>query len=130
MEMDINNRYSSIDQIAGQYILGQNQSNVNNTNSTVSFEEILNKTKADEVKFSKHAGQRLATRNINLTEEQLSRLNEGTRLAEEKGIKESLMIMDQMAFIVNIPNNTVVTALDTEATLNNVFTNIDGAVII
>lgn len=128
--MDVNNRYSSIDQIAGQYILGQNHSNVNPHANGISFEEILNQKRTGEVKFSKHAGARLEARNINLTEEQLLRLNEGTKLAEEKGIKESLMIMDKMAFIVNIPNNTVVTALDTEATLNNVFTNIDGAVII
>ncbi|MBE5940498.1 MAG: flagellar protein [Lachnospiraceae bacterium] len=128
--MDINNRYSSIDQIAGRYILPQNQNNSNIPRDGISFEDILNQKKFGEIKFSKHAGERLATRNINLTDEQLSRLNEGTKLAEEKGIKESLMIMDKMAFIVNIPNNTVVTALDTEATLNNVFTNIDGAVII
>ncbi len=128
--MDINNRYSSIDQIAGQYILGQNHTSSVSVNNGISFEEILHQKRTGEIKFSKHAGQRLATRNINLTDEQLTRLNEGTKLAEEKGIKESLMIMDQMAFIVNIPNNTVVTAIDTETTLNNVFTNIDGAVII
>ena len=50
--------------------------------------------------------------------------------AGEKGIKESLVLMDQLAFVVNIPNNTVITALDKSETDLNVFTNIDGAVIV
>ena len=47
-----------------------------------------------------------------------------------KGIKESLMIMDKLAFIVNVPSSTVVTALDSSASKEQVFTNIDGAVIV
>lgn len=127
--MNVNNRFTSIEQVTGQY-LNSNQNTTQKLSNNVSFEEILKQTKRGELKFSKHADARLQTRNINLTAEQLTRLNEGTRLAEEKGIKESLMIMDKMAFIVNVPNNTVVTAMDTETAVNNVFTNIDGAVII
>lgn len=128
--MNVNNRYTSIEQITGQYLNNKNTVAENNHAGNVSFEEILRQTKSEGLKFSKHADLRLQTRNINLTDEQLGRLNEGTRLAEEKGIKESLMIMDKMAFIVNVPNNTVVTAMDTETAVNNVFTNIDGAVIV
>ena len=47
-----------------------------------------------------------------------------------KGIKESLVLVDQLAFIVNIPNNTVVTAMSQKDAAENIFTNIDGAVII
>ena len=49
--------------------------------------------------------------------------------ASEKGINEYIVIMDQLAFIVNVPNQTVVTALDQEESNGNVLTNIDGAVI-
>jgi flagellar operon protein len=102
------------------------------TKEGLSFQEILSRQTAgtDEVKFSKHAANRLADRNITLSEKQIERLNEGTVKASAKGIKESLVIVDQMAFIVNIPNNTVVTALNGREASENVFTNIDGAVII
>ncbi|MCL2719144.1 MAG: flagellar protein [Lachnospiraceae bacterium] len=102
------------------------------TNPGISFQEILaRQTKsADEVKFSKHAVNRLNDRGISLSENQINRLNEGTVKASAKGIKESLVIVDQMAFIVNIPNNTVVTAMNQREASENVFTNIDGAVII
>ena len=74
--------------------------------------------------------QRLSNRNIELTSGQVERLKEGTAKAQKKGIKESLVLVDQLAFIVNIPNNTVVTAMDRQDAAENVFTNIDGAVII
>ena len=72
---------------------------------------------------------RLSLRNIELTNEQMDRLNQGKIEASEKGIKDSLILVDQLAFIVNVPNNTVVTAMDQTENKSNVFTNIDGAVI-
>jgi len=57
-------------------------------------------------------------------------LQAGTAKASQKGIRESLVLVDQLAFIVNIPNNTVVTAMQQNETDENIFTNIDGAVII
>ena len=98
----------------------------------VSFQDILaEKSGRTEggLKFSKHAANRLADRNIRLTDEQIGRLSDGTQKAGAKGIKESLVIVDQLAFIVNIPNRTVVTAMDQAETEENIFTNIDGAVI-
>lgn len=102
----------------------------------VSFQEILGrkaeetKTQEKALKFSKHAAGRLEERNIELSETQLERLQEGTVKAGEKGINESLVLMDQLAFIVNIPGNTVITAMDQTETDQNIFTNIDGAVIV
>ncbi len=72
---------------------------------------------------------RLSLRNIELTQDQMQRLNQGKIEAGEKGIKDSLILVDQLAFIVNVPNNTVVTAMDQTENKSNVFTNIDGAVI-
>ena len=102
-----------------------------------SFASVLNKIQesADNnnsegaVKFSKHAMNRLSLRNLELTQEQMQRLNQGTIEAGEKGIKDSLILVDQLAFIVNVPSSTVVTAMDQTENKNNVFTNIDGAVI-
>ena len=81
------------------------------------------------VHFSKHALNRLDQRNITLSDEQSSRLSDGVMKAGEKGIKDSLVLVDKMAFIVNVPSQTVVTAMDQTETKSNVFTNIDGAVI-
>lgn len=83
-----------------------------------------------QVKFSKHAEQRLQERNINVTPNQLERINDGVAKAEEKGIKDSLILMDNLALVVNVRNKTVVTATNTNELKNNIFTNIDGAVIV
>lgn len=119
--LQINEQKTSIRELPGQKRTEQ-----------LSFRDILTREAlhgADELKFSKHATVRLADRNIALTEQQLERLSEGTQKASEKGIKDSLVIVDQLAFIVNVPNHTVVTAMDQLEARENVFTNIDGAVI-
>lgn len=97
----------------------------------LSFQEVLQKKVLtdDNLKFSKHASVRLQQRGIDLTERQLERLMDGTRKAGQKGIKDSLVIVDELAFIVNVPNSTVVTAMDSKDAVDNIFTNIDGAVI-
>lgn len=131
-----NSGFLSIEQLQDQYLNQTGKVNGKTTTTEgLSFGDILRqKTKSSgttqELKFSKHATSRLADRQISLTENQMERLNDGTRKAGEKGIKESLVILDQLAFIVNIPNNTVVTAMDQTETNENIFTNIDGAVII
>ncbi|WP_058485158.1 TIGR02530 family flagellar biosynthesis protein [Defluviitalea phaphyphila] len=106
--------------------------NANKVNTNSQFEEILkNKISFNEqIKFSKHATMRLNSRNIQFTDEQIKRLNKGITKAQEKGIKDSLILVDQVALIVNIKSKTVITAMDSNKTEENVFTNIDGAVII
>ena len=114
------------------------EKNINRVPSKgASFEDVLNRKleenrgvpQKNEVKFSKHAMTRLDNRNISLTEVQMERLNEGARRAGEKGIKESLVLVDELAFIVNVENKTVVTAMNQGNNDENIFTNIDGAVI-
>ncbi len=100
----------------------------------VSFQDILAQKSLDAalgtpLKFSKHASNRLADRNIELTVDQMERLAEGAQKAGVKGIRDSLVMVDNLAFIVNVPNSTVVTAMDQNQADENIFTNIDGAVI-
>ena len=127
-----NNQFLSIEQLKDQYLSTKVKNAGKSIPNGLSFGDILSQktSVSTELKFSKHASNRLFDRNIELTEEQLERLNEGATKAGEKGIRESLVIVDQLAFIVNVPNNTVVTAMDQTETDENVFTNIDGAVII
>ena len=98
----------------------------------IPFHEILKDKQAavrsEELKFSKHANERLASRNIDLSDDQYRRLESGAKKAYEKGIKETLVMVDDLAFIVNIKNNTVITAVNEGE--EKIFTNIDGAVII
>lgn len=104
-----------------------------NMNSQVdSFSKVLQDkiVQSTEVNFSKHANRRLYSRNINFSSEQLKRINQGIDEAKKKGIKESLVLIDDVALVVNIKNKTVVTAMEKSEQDNKVFTNIDGAVII
>lgn len=83
-----------------------------------------------EIRFSKHAEQRLAVRNIKLTPLDLEQIGKAVKLAENKGIKDTLVFMQDKAFIVNVPSKTVITAVNGDSLNENVFTNIDGAVIL
>ena len=135
--MNINNsQFLSIEQLQNQYLKQQKVNSGNKVPQGMSFEEILHKQQtqgtqpAETVKFSKHAANRLNDRKIELTDEQLERLNDGTKKAGAKGIKDSLVLVDQLAFIVNTKSNTVITAMDQTEADENIYTNIDGAVII
>lgn len=128
----IQEQFLSIEQVAGQI---KSNSRVQTSGKTQSFGDILNRkseqvSQGSELKFSKHASGRLAVRNIELNDIQKSRLADGMQKAGEKGIKDSLVIMDQLAFIVNVPSNTVITAMDQTESKDSIFTNIDGAVIV
>ena len=82
------------------------------------------------VRFSHHAEVRMQQRGIELKPEQLARLQSAIDKAAKKGSKEALILMDNMAMIVNVKNKTIVTAIDGAAMKDNVFTNIDSTVII
>lgn len=130
----IGNSFTSIEQVANQYLQPVREPG-RNDRQEISFQDILEKQiRSGEsphvLKFSKHASMRLDEREIALSQNQSERLEAGVQKASEKGIKESLVIVDSLAFIVNVPNQTVVTAMDQTESMENVFTNIDGAVII
>lgn len=82
------------------------------------------------VKFSQHALQRLQNRNIQLDQAEMSKLNDAVEKAAQKGAKESLVLMNDLALIVSVKNKTVITAMDGASIKDNVFTNIDSAVIV
>ncbi len=99
------------------------------------FDQIL-KEKLDElasknnIKFSAHAKSRIESRGIELSDKDLQKMADAIDKAEEKGARETLILLKEDAFIVNIPNRTVITAVDKESLEENVFTKIDSAVIV
>jgi flagellar operon protein len=103
-----------------------------NVTPSQGFDSILQQqiNQQTEVKFSKHALDRLQARNIKLTKEDISKINDAVNKAAEKGVKEALIIMGNTALVTSIKNKTVITAVTEDNLKSNVFTNIDGAVII
>lgn len=93
------------------------------------FGQILNEQIAG-VKFSQHAISRLQSRNIQLNATDLQKINAAVEKAEQKGAKESLMVLDNIALVVSVKNKTVITAMDGASMKDNVFTNIDSAIIL
>ena len=134
--MQVNqNQFLSIEQLKDQYLNQAKKPETAHVQDGLTFQEILEgktagsagRTAEGTLRFSKHAMNRLAERNIRLTDDQLDRLNEGAMKADRKGIKDSLIMVDELAFIVNVSSNTVITAMDDSS--DSIFTNIDGAVI-
>lgn len=93
-----------------------------------SFKKIFEK-EIQQLKYSKHAQQRLESRNIALNEADKTKIENAVHRAEQKGANDSLVFLRDMAFIVNVRNRTVVTAIDRDNLRENVFTNIDSAVV-
>lgn len=85
---------------------------------------------AEGVKFSNHAVERMRTRGISYSPEDISKLSDAISRAAAKGSKDSLVLMNDSALIVSVKNNTVVTVMDKNALKENVFTNIDSTVVI
>lgn len=112
--------------------IGQPLPRVSSTPTTASgmdFQKILDKQLGD-LKFSAHAQQRLASRQIRLTPQEMDGLKEAVGKAEAKGARESLVVMDRVALVVSVKNRTVITAVDSGSMKDNVFTQIDSAVIV
>lgn len=87
-------------------------------------------TLKEPLKFSAHATQRLAERKIKLDPATLTKVNDALDKAAAKGVEDTLVLTDQAALIVSVKNRTVITAMDKGSMSGNIFTNIDGAVIV
>ena len=98
----------------------------------VSFKDMFSRELADDrrISFSKHAHERLFSRGLTLSEEKLNSIADAVDKAELKGSKETLILSDDLALVVSIPNRTVITAFDKENLREGVVTSIDSAVII
>lgn len=118
----------------GIYRIGQEQSlhNLAIKRAGGGFDAVLREQlqKADELQFSKHSRERIQQRGISLTEELMADMNAAAGKARMKGAKDVVMIGKDAAFIVNVPNNMVVTALSGDEMKENIFTNIDSAVLL
>jgi flagellar operon protein len=107
----------------------------NNEDINAAFKDLLNEKIRKEEKvendvvFSKHANERIKERNIDVSASITEKLNEAAEQAKEKGLKNVLVMIENQAFIISTMNNKVVTAVNSQDLKENIFTNIDGAVI-
>jgi flagellar operon protein len=86
-------------------------------------------TGTQPLRFSRHALERVQRRGIDLDPATLHRLNEGVGRAAGKGSRDSVVLVDGTAFVVSVPNRTVITAVGSQQMKDHVFTNVDSAVI-
>ena len=101
----------------------------NNETAKTQFQELLNEAQ-QTLKISKHASQRITQRNINISDVEWNKIEEKMQVAKSKGLNESLFLTQNAALIINVKNAIVVTALDRTEAGNQIFTNIDSAILI
>jgi flagellar operon protein len=103
------------------------------TGAGSSFADLLRQAQSagqpGTLKFSAHAQTRILSRQIQLGPAEMERVQNAVQKAAGKGSKESLVLLDQTALVVSVPNRTVITVVDKDNLKQNVFTNIDSAVI-
>lgn len=127
---------------SSNYISNSGQIANDKTSTTTSFGDLLrqraenvgvNTTSENEIKgiqFSKHAEQRACQRGIEINSELITQLSNSVQKAQQKGAKNILAFDSGRAFIINVVQNRVVTAISKDEMQENVFTNIDGAVLL
>ena len=99
-------------------------------NSQQSFSAHLHEATKQELKVSKHANERIKERNIAITEQEWQVVSDKVFEAHSKGVKQPLVLMDQAALIVSAKNATVITAMDRTEAKQQLFTNIDGTIVL
>lgn len=121
-----------IDNIGYQQIIRKTQAKVQAKHpegKKDAFSNTLNQQLSRNVKFSKHAMERLSSRGINLDKQQIRDLEKAVDKASGKGIKDSVVMFKDTALIVSVRNKTVVTAMHKQNLKQNVITNVDGVVM-
>ncbi len=99
--------------------------------ATPSFGSVLEQTLGrDSLKFSAHAQERLQASQTQLTTGDIARINDAVTRAAQKGARESLVLLPNLALVVSVRNRTVITAVDGQRMKENIFTNIDSAVVL
>ncbi|MEF9935302.1 MAG: TIGR02530 family flagellar biosynthesis protein [Clostridium sp.] len=94
------------------------------------FDKCVNKALDSNLKISAHASERLQSRNINLSKDDVNSINKAIDKVQNKGAKETLILYNDLALIASVPNRTIITAMDKTSLEEKIFTNIDSAIII
>ncbi len=85
---------------------------------------------ARDVNFSRHASARMRSRGVELPSEDLEALKGAFDKLQDRGARESLVLLGDNAFVVGVPSRTVITTMTRSEAAGNVFTQIDSTVVI
>ena len=110
-------------------IPGQDRSLPGTEGGRTEFERLLQERAKTGLNFSKHAAKRMNERGIAVDAHLMNDLEHAVENAKKKGAKDVAIIGPQGVFIVNVPNNTVVTTMSQQDLREKVFTKIDSAVL-
>lgn len=99
-------------------------------NTQQSFKAHLQEASRQELKVSKHAHERIMERKIDISEQEWQVVSDKVFEAHSKGVKQPLVLMDQAALIISAKNATVITAMDRTEAKQQLFTNIDGTIVL
>ena len=119
-------------QIQTETIIHNRDNPIHPAQAESGFSKILSEklNENQKLQFSKHSKERIAQRGIQMTDAMIEQMNTAVDKAKMKGARDVVMIGRDAAFIVNIPNNIVITAIDGNEMKDNIFTNIDSAVLL
>jgi flagellar operon protein len=81
------------------------------------------------LQFSEHAMKRVEQRQIPMQGDEMDRLSKAMDTLSQRGSRQSLVMLDQYAYVVHVPSHTVVTAVEPNQSKERVFTQIDSVVI-
>ncbi|MED4452905.1 TIGR02530 family flagellar biosynthesis protein [Metabacillus fastidiosus] len=94
-----------------------------------SFKTVLHEVQKEQLKISKHAQERLIEREIDISTEQWNSIEQKVQEAYEKGVNDSLVLINEAALIISAKNNTVITVMNLDEAKSQIFTNINGTII-
>lgn len=100
------------------------------TQGNQTFVDHLHEVSSKKLKISKHANDRILERKISISEQEWQQVSDKVYEARSKGVNQPLVLMDQAALIVSAKNETVITAMERSETKNQLFTNIDGTIVL
>lgn len=127
----VNNIDHRIHQLPQQALQIPGAKHPNNQVNRASFKDLLtSELGLKELKVSKHATERLQERNIHIDKHQWQVIESKMAEAKQKGITDSLVVLDNAALLISTKNNTVVTAMDRKEATSRIFTNINGTILI
>lgn len=106
------------------------QKNITNQTQSKSFAEFLQQAQSPTLKLSKHATERMQERNIDISEYEWEQVQNKVSEALQKGVQQPLVVLEQAALVVSAKNSTVITVVDREEMKSQIFTNIDGTIVL
>ncbi len=123
--VDLSNKLDGNGQIKESEFKKILDSNLEDRNSATAVEE-----EGYGIKLSSHAARRLQERNLIIDNDEYFKLKGAIDKLRDKGGKDSLIITNNAAYIVDVDNNKIVTAMDKNNMAENVFTKIDSTLFV